>query len=60
MMDCKYITRDMLTHPVMVKVDDNPLDFSSARVSGRRESQGVVVRPHAFGVVRQDQREVFT
>lgn len=32
MMDCKYITRDMLTHPVMVKVDDNPLDFSSARV----------------------------
>ena len=39
MMDCKYITRDMLTHPVMVKVDDNPLDFSSARVYGRRESQ---------------------
>ena len=32
MIDCKYITQDMLTHPVMVKVDDKPLNFSSARV----------------------------
>jgi hypothetical protein len=31
MMDCKYITRDMLTHPVMVTMDDKPLDFFSAR-----------------------------
>ncbi len=32
MVNCKYITQDMLTHPVMVKVDDKPINFSSARL----------------------------
>jgi hypothetical protein len=31
MMDCTYVTRDMLSHPVTVRVDDKPLDFSGAR-----------------------------
>ena len=39
MMDCKYITRDMLTHPVMVMVDDKPLDFSSARFMADRKAR---------------------
>ena len=39
MMDCKHITRDMLTHPVMVTVDDNPLDFSGARAVADRKAR---------------------
>jgi hypothetical protein len=39
MMDCKYITRDMLTHPVMVTMDDKPLDFSNARVLADRKAR---------------------
>jgi len=31
MTDCKYITRDMLGHPVSLRVDDLPLDFFSAK-----------------------------
>lgn len=31
MVDCKYITRDMLTNPVSVRIDDRPADFPSAK-----------------------------
>jgi len=30
-MDCTYVTRDMLSHPVIVRVDDKPLDYSNAK-----------------------------
>jgi len=30
-MDCKFVTKDMLNHPVMVYVDESPLTFSNAR-----------------------------
>ena len=31
MMDCKVLSQDMLSHPVMVRVDDNPLDLMRAK-----------------------------
>ena len=31
MMDCKFLTQDMLSHPVMVRVDDYHLDLMSAK-----------------------------
>lgn len=31
MINCRYLTRDMLDHPVIVRVDDKPLDFFGAR-----------------------------
>jgi hypothetical protein len=39
MIDCTHITRDMLTHPLMVKANDNPLDFSRARVLADRKAR---------------------
>ncbi len=38
-MDCRYITKDMLTHPVRVMLDDNPLDFSGARTIADRKAK---------------------
>ncbi len=32
MTDCKYVTTDMLSHPVAMRVDKGPLDFSSAKI----------------------------
>lgn len=31
MVDCKYVTRDMLSHPVTLRVNDSPLDFFRAK-----------------------------
>jgi hypothetical protein len=31
MMDCRFLTQDMLSHPVMVRVDDYHLDLMSAK-----------------------------
>lgn len=30
-MDCTYVTQEMLDHPVMVQVNDNPLDLTRAK-----------------------------
>ena len=31
MVDCKYVTREMLSHPVTLRVDDSPLDYFRAK-----------------------------
>ncbi|MHB8204177.1 MAG: AF1514 family protein [Desulfomonilaceae bacterium] len=32
MIDCKYLTRDMLSHPVTMRVDEGPSNFLSAKI----------------------------
>ena len=39
MMDCTYITQDMLSHPVMVRVDDRALDLMSAKAIADRKAK---------------------
>lgn len=45
MMDCTYVTRDMLNHPVMVRVDDKPLDFSGAKVLADQKAKELSSAP---------------
>ncbi|HTY22927.1 MAG TPA: AF1514 family protein [Desulfomonilaceae bacterium] len=44
-MDCKYVTRDMLTHPVIVQVDDKPLNFFSAKALADRKAKELSLDP---------------
>ena len=39
MTDCKYITSDMLNHPIKLRVDQGPLDFTSARSLADRKAK---------------------
>lgn len=45
MTDCNYITRDMLTHPIEVRIDDSPVDFYSARVLADRRAGELAADP---------------
>ena len=39
MMDCNYVTRDMLAHPVVVRVEDKSLDFAGAKALADRKAR---------------------
>ena len=39
MTDCKYITKDMLSHPVMLRVNDVSLDYFSAKILADRKAK---------------------
>ncbi len=39
MMDCRYVTQEMLGHPVMVHVDDRPLDLTGAKAIADRKAR---------------------
>ncbi len=45
MMDCNYVTRDMLTHPIHVRIEDGPFDFASARVIADRRAREIAADP---------------
>jgi hypothetical protein len=45
MMDCNYLTRDMLKRPIEVRMADNPVDFYSARVLADRRAQELAADP---------------
>ncbi|MBI5572694.1 MAG: AF1514 family protein [Desulfomonile tiedjei] len=39
MMDCKFVTKDMLNRPVIVQVEESPLTFSTARTIADRKAR---------------------
>jgi hypothetical protein len=45
MMDCNYITRDMIRHPIEIRVEDSPVDFFSARVLADRRARELAADP---------------
>lgn len=44
-MNCTYVTREMLSHPVMVRVDDNPLDMMAAKVIADHKARELSADP---------------
>jgi hypothetical protein len=45
MTDCTHVTRDMLTHPIDVRIEDSSVDFFSARVIADRRARELAADP---------------
>lgn len=45
MVDCKYVTRDMLRNPVTLHVDKGPSDFSSAKILAYEKARELSPEP---------------
>ncbi len=44
-MNCRYVTRDMLSHPVMVRVADHPLDMMAAKAIADHKARELASDP---------------
>jgi hypothetical protein len=44
-MDCRYVTREMLGHPVMVRANDNPMDLTRARAIADHKARELSSEP---------------